>query len=253
MQITPFPTLLWKRKGGFEPTVGCRCRLELAPKSPAYLTPPSVHTIFESFLAAGCPKPIGFPRKNGRQGVKPFGHGKSSIPRKRLKYSVNAHRCTFAEYLSTFGVSNVQKLGLGAKRSADWALCRQSTPAVTIRDLLQASGVVPPPLFRPTCSASLRQTRSGVSSAISPATWRRCQGRFNSMAELFSPTRSARPRRPGAGIRGISVPCGFAKVNGSQLPIGLQILGKALDEARLFQVAHAYEQSTDWYKARPKI
>ncbi len=90
MQITPFPTLLWKRKGGFEPTVGCRCRLELAPKSPAYLTPPSVHTIFESFLAAGCPKPIGFPRKNGRQGVKPFGHGKSSIPRKRLKYSANA-------------------------------------------------------------------------------------------------------------------------------------------------------------------
>ena len=161
--------------------------------------------------------------------------------------------CAFTEYLSRSGVSNVQKLGLGAKRSADWALCRQSTPAVTIRDLLQASGVVPPPLFRPTCSASLRQTRSGVSSAISPATWRRCQGRFNSMAELFSPTRSARPRRPGAGIRGISVPCGFAKVNGSQLPIGLQILGKALDEVRLFQVAHAYEQSTDWYKARPKI
>src|SRR5713101_1893558 len=93
MQITPFPTLLWKRKGGFEPTVGCRCRLELAPKSPAYLTPPSVHTIFESFLAAGCPKPIGFPRKNGRQGVKPFGHGKSSIPRKRLKYSVSVPRC----------------------------------------------------------------------------------------------------------------------------------------------------------------
>src|SRR5229473_3545349 len=87
MQITPFPTLLWKRKGGFEPTVGCRCRLELAPKSPAYLTPPSVHTIFESFLAAGCPKPIGFPRKNGRQGVKPFGHGKSSIPSNLLKYA----------------------------------------------------------------------------------------------------------------------------------------------------------------------
>ncbi|HEV3391990.1 MAG TPA: Asp-tRNA(Asn)/Glu-tRNA(Gln) amidotransferase subunit GatA [Chthoniobacterales bacterium] len=56
-----------------------------------------------------------------------------------------------------------------------------------------------------------------------------------------------------AGICGISVPCGLAKVNGSQLPIGLQILGKALHEARIFQVAHAYEQSTDWHKQRPKI
>src|SRR5437763_7110666 len=56
-----------------------------------------------------------------------------------------------------------------------------------------------------------------------------------------------------AGICGISVPCGLAKVNGNQLPIGLQILGKALDEARIFQIAHAYEQSTDWHKQRPKV
>jgi len=37
-----------------------------------------------------------------------------------------------------------------------------------------------------------------------------------------------------------------------QLPIGLQLLGKALEEARIFQIAHAYEQSTDWHKARRK-
>lgn len=57
-----------------------------------------------------------------------------------------------------------------------------------------------------------------------------------------------------AGICGISVPCGFAESeNGKKLPIGLQLLGKALDEARIFQIAHAYEQSTDWHKARPGI
>jgi aspartyl-tRNA(Asn)/glutamyl-tRNA(Gln) amidotransferase subunit A len=57
-----------------------------------------------------------------------------------------------------------------------------------------------------------------------------------------------------AGICGISVPCGFAESeNGKNLPIGLQILGKALDEARIFQIAHAYEQSTYWHKARPVI
>jgi aspartyl-tRNA(Asn)/glutamyl-tRNA(Gln) amidotransferase subunit A len=67
------------------------------------------------------------------------------------------------------------------------------------------------------------------------------------LADIFTNTGNL------AGICGISVPCGLAKANGNQLPIGLQILGKALDEARIFQIAHAYEQSTDWHKARPKL
>src|SRR6184192_2908076 len=67
------------------------------------------------------------------------------------------------------------------------------------------------------------------------------------LADIFTNTANL------AGICGISVPCGFAKANGSQLPIGLQILGKALDEARIFQIAHAYEQSTDWHKAKSPI
>ncbi|HEV3242798.1 MAG TPA: Asp-tRNA(Asn)/Glu-tRNA(Gln) amidotransferase subunit GatA [Chthoniobacterales bacterium] len=67
------------------------------------------------------------------------------------------------------------------------------------------------------------------------------------LADIFTNTGNL------AGICGISVPCGLAKANGKQLPIGLQILGKALDEARIFQIAHAYEQSTDWHKARPKV
>src|SRR5262245_61539942 len=56
-----------------------------------------------------------------------------------------------------------------------------------------------------------------------------------------------------AGICGVSVPCGFAKLNGHQLPTGLQLLGKRLDEPRILQIAHAYEQSTDWHKARPPV
>ena len=60
-----------------------------------------------------------------------------------------------------------------------------------------------------------------------------------------------------AGICGISLPCGFAKsageIDGQQLPIGLQFLGKALDEARIMQIAHAYEQSTDWHKSHPPL
>jgi aspartyl-tRNA(Asn)/glutamyl-tRNA(Gln) amidotransferase subunit A len=55
-----------------------------------------------------------------------------------------------------------------------------------------------------------------------------------------------------AGICGISVPCGFAKTDeGTELPVGLQILGTALDESRILQIAHQYEQSTEWHKRRP--
>jgi aspartyl-tRNA(Asn)/glutamyl-tRNA(Gln) amidotransferase subunit A len=53
-----------------------------------------------------------------------------------------------------------------------------------------------------------------------------------------------------AGIPAISVPCGFAS-NG--LPIGLQIIGKAFDESTILRVAHAYEQNTDYHKARPEL
>src|SRR5437763_10004415 len=56
-----------------------------------------------------------------------------------------------------------------------------------------------------------------------------------------------------AGICGISLPCGFAELDGKKLPIGLQLQGKALDEARILQIAYAYEQSTNWHKERPPL
>ncbi|HEY9717160.1 MAG TPA: Asp-tRNA(Asn)/Glu-tRNA(Gln) amidotransferase subunit GatA [Trichormus sp.] len=46
-----------------------------------------------------------------------------------------------------------------------------------------------------------------------------------------------------AGLPGISVPCGFGK---NQLPIGLQILGKPLSDARILRIACAYERATDF-------
>ncbi len=55
-----------------------------------------------------------------------------------------------------------------------------------------------------------------------------------------------------AGICAISLPCGFAEGAAGPLPIGLQIMGNALDEARILQIAHAYEQSTGWHRRRPE-
>jgi aspartyl-tRNA(Asn)/glutamyl-tRNA(Gln) amidotransferase subunit A len=57
-----------------------------------------------------------------------------------------------------------------------------------------------------------------------------------------------------AGLPGISVPCGFATGDdGAKLPIGLQVIAKPFDEASLFRVAHAYEQSTTWHKEMPPV
>jgi len=53
-----------------------------------------------------------------------------------------------------------------------------------------------------------------------------------------------------AGLPALSLPCGFSR---DGLPIGLQLVGKALDEATLLRVAYAYEQATDWHARRPTV
>ena len=50
------------------------------------------------------------------------------------------------------------------------------------------------------------------------------------------------------GLPAISIPCGFTKAG---LPIGLQIAGPHWAEAAVLQLAHAYEQATDWHKRKP--
>jgi aspartyl-tRNA(Asn)/glutamyl-tRNA(Gln) amidotransferase subunit A len=48
-----------------------------------------------------------------------------------------------------------------------------------------------------------------------------------------------------AGVPSISFPCGFTTNN---LPIGLQVVGKAFEEATVLRIAHAYQQLTDWHR-----
>ncbi len=46
-----------------------------------------------------------------------------------------------------------------------------------------------------------------------------------------------------AGLPGISVPCGDVELDGVKLPVGLQLIGKPLDEVTLLRAAHAYEHA----------
>ncbi|MBI3523015.1 MAG: Asp-tRNA(Asn)/Glu-tRNA(Gln) amidotransferase subunit GatA [Betaproteobacteria bacterium] len=52
-----------------------------------------------------------------------------------------------------------------------------------------------------------------------------------------------------AGLPGMSLPCGF---DAGKLPIGLQLIGNYFDEARMLNVAHRYQQVTDWHAQMPK-
>jgi aspartyl-tRNA(Asn)/glutamyl-tRNA(Gln) amidotransferase subunit A len=52
------------------------------------------------------------------------------------------------------------------------------------------------------------------------------------------------------GLPAVSVPCGF---NAAGLPIGLQLIGRALDEPTLLRAAHAYEQATPWRQRHPVL
>jgi aspartyl-tRNA(Asn)/glutamyl-tRNA(Gln) amidotransferase subunit A len=53
-----------------------------------------------------------------------------------------------------------------------------------------------------------------------------------------------------AGLPALSLPCGF---DDKGMPVGIQLIGNLLQESRLFQVAHAYEQSTNWHLQHPEL
>ena len=50
-----------------------------------------------------------------------------------------------------------------------------------------------------------------------------------------------------AGLPGVSIPCGFA----NQMPVGLQILGRPLDDAAPLRMADAFQRRTDFHLQRP--
>ena len=53
-----------------------------------------------------------------------------------------------------------------------------------------------------------------------------------------------------SGLPGISVPAGFTAAG---LPIGVQLIGRAFDEATLLRVTRAYQRVTDWHTRRPAL
>ena len=51
-----------------------------------------------------------------------------------------------------------------------------------------------------------------------------------------------------AGLPGLSMPCGF---DSKGMPIGAQLIGPALGEAKVLNAAHAFQLDTDYHKQSP--
>jgi aspartyl-tRNA(Asn)/glutamyl-tRNA(Gln) amidotransferase subunit A len=103
---------------------------------------------------------------------------------------------------------------------------------------------------RSVITEQVRTILRDVDAIVSPSAPRPAQ-----TFEEFDP--AAANRRPSytnpynlAGLPAISVPCGFSS---GGLPLGLQIAGRAFDEATVLRIAAAYEQATDWHTRHPSL
>jgi aspartyl-tRNA(Asn)/glutamyl-tRNA(Gln) amidotransferase subunit A len=54
-----------------------------------------------------------------------------------------------------------------------------------------------------------------------------------------------------AGLPAISIPCGFVREGGKDLPVGLQLVGPHFAESRLLSASHQYQLLTDWHRRVP--
>jgi aspartyl-tRNA(Asn)/glutamyl-tRNA(Gln) amidotransferase subunit A len=69
----------------------------------------------------------------------------------------------------------------------------------------------------------------------------------NYLADIFTLSTSL------AGLPGMSIPVGFgAGEKNAKRPVGLQIIGNYFSEARLLNIAHRYQQATNWHQQAPE-
>ncbi len=107
-------------------------------------------------------------------------------------------------------------------------LCREMDKAFAPIDALLTPGELVPPPLHDARTATIDGREVSLMTALIAAT---CP--FNI-----------------TGQPALTIPCGFTR---SELPIALQIVGKAFDEATVLQIGHAYEGQTAWHTRRPPI
>jgi aspartyl-tRNA(Asn)/glutamyl-tRNA(Gln) amidotransferase subunit A len=78
---------------------------------------------------------------------------------------------------------------------------------------------------------------------------------FSAPPETEDSDRPTDSRQPDAisslcGLPAITVPCGFSA---TKLPLGIQFIGRALNDSAVIAAANLFQASTDWHARRPPI
>ena len=152
--------------------------------------------------------------------------------------AVNVHRQGIRDHLDQYDHNIQIRLLTGSIMPAQAHQKAVRLREMLRRQILEALEKVDV-LVMPTSSipASLLPTKAGVNSK-------------EEVLEGFAGRRGFTAPFNLASLPALSVGCGFTPGN---LPIGLQIAGKPFDESTIFQVAHAYQQATDWHMRRPPV
>lgn len=102
---------------------------------------------------------------------------------------------------------------------------------------------------------AVRRVFSDVDLVVAPTAYVSATTIEQSNKEQEGPPPRLPPRFPTVpfsvyGLPTLSVPCGFTR---SGVPIGIQIAGPPLGEARVFALAQAYERATEWHRRSPVL
>lgn len=126
------------------------------------------------------------------------------------------------------------KIAAAGLTSAVERIVSQQIRQVVTREFMDALATVDV-IVTPTSRTLASQSSRSVPAGARTLPWG---------AEMTSVTRPVSL----TGYPALSVPIGFANDN---TPMGMQLVGRPWDESTVFKVGHAYEQSTEWHKARP--
>lgn len=150
--------------------------------------------------------------------------------------ALRAHKDTYPSRAAEYGgyLGDVLKLGLDMSES-DYQKAMKLRAEIAVGFENQLAGV--DAVICPSGGSVFeveKQIQYGDMETLKPVI-RHFQGQFTIPADL-------------AGTPAITVPCGFSETGS---PYAVQFLGSRLSELTLCQIAHAYEQATDWHLSHP--
>jgi len=144
----------------------------------------------------------------------------------------------------------------------EWLRTRPQDYGAQVRARLEAGLTIPAALYLDALRA-----RGAMLDDFGAAVFARCDMLLAPVTDSAAPTIEESAAGPGPdlgaklgrftkftrcinylGLPALAIPAGFAR-NG--LPIGLQLIGRAFDEATLFAAGHAFEQATEWHRRVP--